>query len=107
MLLDPQVYAFYEKSIESRGFVPPALDFREMRKAADAAFNDKTEIIPIYKWEEIEVEGLRMRVYTPHRGLTSGLTGQIGKHVIHIGLVETLFQFVWCTQCTDLAVHHD
>ena len=49
MLLDPQVYAFYEKSIESRGFVPPALDFREMRKAADAAFNDKTEIIPIYK----------------------------------------------------------
>ncbi len=69
MLLDPQVYAFYEKSIESRGFVPPALDFREMRKAADAAFNDKTEIIPIYKWEEIEEQGLRMRVYTPHRGL--------------------------------------
>ncbi|MBQ3390401.1 MAG: alpha/beta hydrolase [Firmicutes bacterium] len=70
MLLDPQVYAFYEKSIESRGFMPPALDFSEMRKAADAAFNDKTQILPVYRWEDVKTEeGLRLRVYTPHRGL--------------------------------------
>ena len=69
MQLDPQVYAFYEKNIKSRGFVPPALDVREMRKAADAAFNDKTQILPIYKWEEVRAENLRMRIYTPHRGL--------------------------------------
>jgi acetyl esterase len=70
MLLDPQVYAFYEKSIESRGFMPPALDFREMRKAADAAFNDKTEILPIYRWEDVRTdEGLRLRIYTSHRGV--------------------------------------
>ena len=27
--------------------------------------------------------------------------------MVHVGLVETLFQFIGCAECADFAVHHD
>ena len=39
--------------------------------------------------------------------LSFGLSGQIGKHMIHIGLIESFFQLLGCPHRTNLAVDHD
>ncbi len=60
MPLDPQVAAFYENKKRQQENVPPCANPGQsqgfsvdaMRKEADAAFNDKEEIFPIYFWED-------------------------------------------------------
>ena len=47
--LDDQVYAFYRSSIERKAFMPPRLDVKLMRAASDMTFNDRKEILPIWK----------------------------------------------------------
>ena len=69
--LDEQVYAFYRSSIERKAFMPPRLDVKLMRAASDMTFNDRKEILPIWKTQDVEISGpLRLRVYTPHEGNT-------------------------------------
>ena len=67
--LDDQVYAFYRSSIERKAFMPPRLDVKLMRAASDMTFNDRKEILPIWKTQDVEIpDSLRLRIYTPHEG---------------------------------------
>ena len=36
-----------------------------------------------------------------------GLSRQIGKHMVHVGLPERVLQFLWSAHCFDFAVDHD
>ena len=76
MKLDEQVYAFYKNSIENKAFNPPVFDVAQMRAAADLTHNDRKEILPIWKSEDVWIPAaesgldhdLRVRILTPHGG---------------------------------------
>ncbi len=62
MPLDPQVIEIYK----NKPAPPSEYVLEEMRKNADAVFNDKTEVIGIYKYEDRTILGyLPIRIFYP------------------------------------------
>ena len=62
MPLDPQVIEIYK----NKPAPPDKYILEDMRKNADAVFNDKTEIIGIHKYEDRTILGyLPIRIFYP------------------------------------------
>ena len=69
MSLDPQVSDFYKEKIAQKAFAQTNYDVLTMRQNADAVFNDKELIFPIYHWEDRQIPGpngfVPIRIYRP------------------------------------------
>lgn len=70
-MLDKQVKEFYKEKIENRAFYAPGIPLADLRRGADAIFNDKNHVEDIARWEDRvlsfgNIPDLKVRIFWPN-----------------------------------------